>query len=79
MTVQSMKYGCSIPIAGCRTPKFTADGKALVYSIRENGMDNLWIQPRDGSRGRQITNFLSDSIYVFRFSPDDKPRRSPRS
>jgi eukaryotic-like serine/threonine-protein kinase len=53
-------------------PQFTPDGRAVVYPIRENGMDNLWLQPLDGSRGRQITNFRSDAISSFRFSPDGK-------
>jgi eukaryotic-like serine/threonine-protein kinase len=53
-------------------PRFTPDGKALVYPIRENGTDNLWLQPLDGSRGRQITNFKADTIPTFRYSPDGK-------
>jgi len=53
-------------------PQFTPDGNAVVYPIRENGTDNLWLQPLDGSRGRQITNFKSDTISTFRFSPDGK-------
>jgi Tol biopolymer transport system component len=51
-------------------PQFTPDGNAVVYPIRKNGTDNLWLQPLDGSRGRQITNFKSDTISAFRFSPD---------
>ena len=54
------------------SPLFTHDGKAGVYPIRENGTDNLWLQPLDGSRGRQITNFGSDTINMFEFSPDGK-------
>jgi serine/threonine protein kinase len=53
-------------------PQFTPDGRALVYPIRENGVDNLWFQPLDGSRGRQITSFETDAIEIFRFSPDGK-------
>jgi eukaryotic-like serine/threonine-protein kinase len=53
-------------------PQFTPDGNAVVYPIRENGMDNLWLQPLNGSRGHQITNFKSDAISSFRFSPDGK-------
>jgi eukaryotic-like serine/threonine-protein kinase len=53
-------------------PQFTPDGSALVYAIRENGVDNLWFQPIDGSRGRQITSFETDAIEIFRFSPDGK-------
>jgi hypothetical protein len=43
-----------------------------LYPIRENGVDNLWLQPLDGSRGRQITAFETDVIENFRFSPDGK-------
>jgi dipeptidyl aminopeptidase/acylaminoacyl peptidase len=53
-------------------PVFVPDGTALTYSIRENGVDNMWLQPLDGSRGRQITSFQSDAIRTYRFSPDGK-------
>jgi Tol biopolymer transport system component len=53
-------------------PRFTPDGRALVYPIHESGTDNLWFQSLDGSRGHQITNFKSDTISAFRFSPDGK-------
>jgi eukaryotic-like serine/threonine-protein kinase len=54
------------------SPRFTPDGKALVYPINQNGVDNLWFQPIDGSPGRQITNFKADRIRSFRWSPDGK-------
>jgi hypothetical protein len=50
----------------------TPDGKAVAYPIRENGVDNLWLQPLDGSRGRQITSFDSEQILNFRWSPDGR-------
>jgi Tol biopolymer transport system component len=53
-------------------PEFTHDGKAIVYPVRENGSDNLWLQPLDGTRRRRITNFSTDSIKQFQFSPDGK-------
>jgi serine/threonine protein kinase len=53
-------------------PQFTADGKALAYPIRENGVDNIWFQPLDGSAGRQITKFDSEQILQFHWSPDGK-------
>jgi eukaryotic-like serine/threonine-protein kinase len=55
-----------------RSSKFTPDGTALVYVIREKGTDNLWLQPLDGSSGRQITNFQGDAIQYYLFSPDGK-------
>jgi len=54
------------------SPQFSTDGKALIYPILENGAQNLWLQPLNGLRGRQITNFTSDGIQLFRFSPDGK-------
>ena len=51
---------------------FTRGGEAVVYPIRENGTDNLWLQTLDGARGHQITNFLADSIQQFQFSPNGK-------
>jgi Tol biopolymer transport system component len=53
-------------------PQFTPDGKSLVYIIRENGADNLWLQPLDGSPGHPVTNFTSDVIQNFDYSPDGK-------
>jgi len=50
--------------------RFTPDGKAVVYTIHENGVDNLWQQPLDGSPGRQITSFKSESILDFHWSFD---------
>jgi Tol biopolymer transport system component len=55
-----------------QNPQFTPDGSAVVYPIRENGVDNLWMQPLDGSGGRQITAFETDLIQAFHFSPDGK-------
>ena len=52
--------------------RYTPDGKALVYGYRENGVDNLWRQPLDGSPGKQLTSFTSELIYDFHWSPDGK-------
>jgi eukaryotic-like serine/threonine-protein kinase len=52
--------------------RFSRDGKAIVYPTRENGVDNLWLQPLDGSKGRQITSFSSEHIYDFHWSFDGK-------
>jgi eukaryotic-like serine/threonine-protein kinase len=52
--------------------RFSPDGKAVVYPARDNGVDNLWLQPLDGSKGRQFTNFTSERIYDFHWSFDSK-------
>ncbi|HXW16968.1 MAG TPA: hypothetical protein VEJ39_01615, partial [Candidatus Acidoferrales bacterium] len=52
--------------------QFTVDGKALAYGIRQNGVDNIWVQPLTGSPGRQITNFNREQILSFHWSPDGR-------
>ena len=52
--------------------RFARDGKAVVYPVRDNGLDNLWLQPLDGSKGRQITDFTAEHIYDFHWSFDGK-------
>ncbi|MGO9085686.1 MAG: protein kinase domain-containing protein [Candidatus Sulfotelmatobacter sp.] len=49
---------------------FTPDGKAVVYPFRDQDADNLWLQPLDGSPGKQITNFKSEQIRDFHWSFD---------
>jgi serine/threonine protein kinase/Tol biopolymer transport system component len=51
---------------------YTPDGKAVAYNIVENGVGNIWAQPLDGSPGHRLTNFTSDRINTFQFSPDGK-------
>ena len=53
-------------------PRFSPDGKGIVYPVREKGVDNLWLQPLDGGHGRQLTNFGSLKIYSYQWSPDGK-------
>jgi Tol biopolymer transport system component len=43
---------------------------AYVYSVRENGVDNLWYQPLDGSKRRRMTNFSLEQIAGVAWSPD---------
>jgi Tol biopolymer transport system component len=49
---------------------WTPDGSGLVYIATEKGTSNLWIQPRDGSKPRALTNFTSGIIYRYAFAPD---------
>ncbi|HKS72745.1 MAG TPA: protein kinase [Terriglobales bacterium] len=51
---------------------FTPDGKSVAYIVRDAGVDNIFVQPLNGSPGHQITNFTSQNIYQFQWSPDGK-------
>ena len=55
-----------------RRLQFTPDGKSVAYVGRENGVDNVWLQPLDGSAGHAITDFKSEQIWAFSLSPDGK-------
>jgi len=52
--------------------RFSPDGKAIVYPIREGGTDNLWLQPLDGTPSRALTRFTSLRIYSYQWSADGK-------
>jgi serine/threonine protein kinase len=53
-----------------RLIRFSRDGKSLIYTMRESGVDNLWQQPVDGSPGKPLTSFKSEHIWDFHWSPD---------
>jgi Tol biopolymer transport system component len=58
---------------------FAPDGQAVAYTVTaDNNADNVWLQPLDGKPGRQITQFHSDSILGFAWSPDQKKLQIPR-
>jgi eukaryotic-like serine/threonine-protein kinase len=50
--------------------RFSRDGKSVIYTVREHGVDNLWQQPLDGSAGQQITAFPSEHIWDYHWSED---------
>jgi Tol biopolymer transport system component len=53
-----------------RIIRFAPDGSGLADIVRENGADNIRIQPLDGSPSRRITAFTTGRIAGFRWSPD---------
>jgi serine/threonine protein kinase/Tol biopolymer transport system component len=55
-----------------RVPQFAPDSESIIYIIQESGAENLWLQPLDGAAGHLLTNFASDKIQNYGFSPDGK-------
>ena len=51
---------------------WSPDGRALVYINTLGGVSNLWSQPLEGGSARQVTNFKSDRILTFAYSPDGR-------
>jgi eukaryotic-like serine/threonine-protein kinase len=53
--------------------RFSPDGKSIAFVIDDAGVDNIWMQPVDGSKGRKLTHFNDpEKIRDFRWSPDGK-------
>jgi Tol biopolymer transport system component len=50
--------------------RWTPDGSALAYIVNRDGVHNIWVQPLDGRPASQLTNFKSDQIFWFDWSPD---------
>jgi eukaryotic-like serine/threonine-protein kinase len=64
MTYRNIDQRASDPIG------FSPDGKGVVYNVRQRGVDNLWMQPLDGSAYRELTHFSAERIARFKFSFD---------
>jgi eukaryotic-like serine/threonine-protein kinase len=53
--------------------RYSPDGKSIAFVIEDGGVDNIWMQPVDGSKGRKLTSFNDpEKIQSFRWSPDGK-------
>ncbi len=50
--------------------RFTPDGSAVAYAVRDDAGDNIYVQPLDGSPGRMLTELRQIRIERFRWSPD---------
>ncbi|MGI8641450.1 MAG: protein kinase domain-containing protein [Pyrinomonadaceae bacterium] len=55
---------------GKQNLQWTPDGRAISYITLDNGVSNIWQQAIDGSAPVQVTNFTTDRIFNFAFSPD---------
>jgi Tol biopolymer transport system component/DNA-binding winged helix-turn-helix (wHTH) protein len=55
-----------------RPLRWTPDGRAIAYIDNKDGVTNVFAQPLDGGNRVQLTNFTSDSLFSFAFSPDGK-------
>lgn len=52
--------------------RFTVDGKGVLYPFRDKEAGNLWLQPLDGSPGKQVTNLRNELLRDFHWSFDGK-------
>lgn len=61
-----------IPVLTGARIRWSADGKSLLYVSNENGIGNVWAQPVDGGKPKQITHFQEDEIFYIAVASDGK-------
>jgi serine/threonine protein kinase/Tol biopolymer transport system component len=53
-------------------PRWTPDGRAILYADDRSGAANIWSQPVAGGQPARLTDFTSDNIYSFDLSRDGR-------
>ncbi|MDQ3011223.1 MAG: protein kinase [Acidobacteriota bacterium] len=61
-----------IPTTPWRLVRWSLDNAAVTYAISNNGAANIWSQPAAGGAPKQLTDFGSNQIFGFDWSPDGK-------
>lgn len=52
--------------------RWSRDGQMLTYVDTKAGVSNIWGQPKVGGAAQQLTDFKTDRIFRFDWSPDGK-------
>ncbi len=58
--------------------QWSADGKAILYTVNRNSVSNVWSQPLDGGAPKQVTDFKDSLMTGFAWSKDGKMFASTR-
>jgi Tol biopolymer transport system component len=61
-----------IPVHYWQQIRWTTDGRALTYTEIHDGIANIWSQPVDGGKPKQLTDFKNDLIFSYDWSSDGK-------
>jgi serine/threonine protein kinase len=59
-----------IPIADWQQLTWSVDGRALTYLRADGGQSNIWSYDLNGGSPKRLSNFASDQIYAYGWSPD---------
>ena len=52
--------------------RWTSDGHSLIFIGDKDGVSNVLSMPLSGGPPKQLTNFTSEQIFWFDYSPDGK-------
>ena len=64
----------NVPVSGTVSTllQWSTDGKSILYTINANNVSNIWSQPVDGGKPKQITDFKEMLMTGFAWSKDGK-------
>jgi serine/threonine protein kinase len=69
---EPLEYVKNIPKREWQTVRWFGSSRELSYIKDENGYSNIWTYNLDTGATKQLTNFNSDQIYAYAWSPDFK-------
>jgi TolB protein len=52
--------------------RWTPDGQSLTFSLLQDDVSNIWLQPLAGGPARRLTHFEADIIWDFDWTPDNR-------
>lgn len=58
--------------------RWSPDGSALDYIDTKGDVSNLWRLPVNGGQPKKLTNWNSDLLFLFAWSPDGKQLAAAR-
>ncbi len=58
------------PTVSSRILRWTPAGDGIAYVDTRNTASNIWVQPFFGGAPKQVSNFNSDHVYYFNWSPN---------
>ncbi len=67
---RTFPLAASVPVQFDTVLRWSPDSRSLHYIDRRAGVENIWAQPIDGNKARQITNFTDSGIFSFDWSRD---------
>lgn len=60
------------PTLTWRVIRWSPDRQSIAYANSTGGLNDIWLQPLDGSPPRRLTDFKAEQIITFDWSPDGR-------
>jgi serine/threonine protein kinase len=72
-TGKRLRFYSNIPAGDDALPvQWTKDGSNILFIKTVQGVSNVWMQPMNGGKEKQVTHFIRDRIFAFALSFDGR-------